>query len=232
MSEVKNIFQLLLEVQKEAVAPREISGKFGKGRSAEQILEAYKPVCNKHGLFLHTSDQVAQVGDRNYIKATATVVNVNNPEETYSSSAVAWEGDIPVSNSGNDILDTSQVSGKTSSYAKKYALQNLFAIDDTKDADSQDNTNHVSEPAKSYPKNQVPTSDKSKQYLDSLKHQISGAFNFAGLNKPEEQIAFIEDLISKRTIDTIDEAKEVLNEAQALGSTSEVSDEELASFAQ
>lgn len=216
MSEVKNIFQLLLEVQKEAIAPREISGKFGMGRSAEQILEAYKPVCNRHGLYLNTSDQVAQVGGRNYIKATATVVNIDSPEETYSASAVAWEGEIPISNSGNDILDASQVSGKTSSYAKKYALQNLFAIDDTKDADSQDHASHVADAAPRYNNNEAPKSDKAKEYLASLKQQIKGNFNTAGLVEPEEQIKFIADLIGKTTVDTIDEAKEILNEAQSL----------------
>lgn len=225
MNEVKNIFQLLLEVQKEAIAPREISGKFGMGRSAEQILEAYKPVCNRHGLYLNTSDQVVQVGGRNYIKATATVVNIDSPEETYSASAVAWEGEIPISNSGNDILDASQVSGKTSSYAKKYALQNLFAIDDTKDADSQDHASHVADAAPRYNNNEAPKSEKAKAYLDSLKQQIAMTLNTAALSTVGEQKKFISDLLGKETITTIDEAKEILNEAQALNDNTNTHDE-------
>ena len=220
-----NVYQRLKLVQQEAVAPREISGKFGKGRSAEQILEAYKPICNKHGLFLNTTDSISQVGDRNYITATAYVTNVDKPQEQHFASAIAWEGEVPLSNSGGAILDTSQVSGKTSSYAKKYALQNLFAIDDTKDADIADITNQVTAPVKTFPST-APTSEKAKEYLESLKHQISGNFNTAGLNEAEEQLKFIEDLIGKRTIDTIDEAKEVLNEAQSLN----VSEAELASM--
>lgn len=130
MSETtKNVYQRLLEVQKELRAPRSLSGRFGSARSAEQILADAKPVVNKHGLYLHTSDVIEQVGDRNYITTTATVVNVDTPTEQVHASASAWEGQVV---SG---LDTSQVSGKTSSYAKKYALQNLFAIDDTTDAD-------------------------------------------------------------------------------------------------
>jgi len=133
-----NVFQRLLEVQKEAKAPRSIDGKFGKARSAEQILEAYKPVCNKHGLYLSTSDTMHLEGDRHYIKSVATVVNVAEPTETFSATAEAWEGEIPKNKYDGDIIDSSQLTGKTSSYAKKYALQNLFAIDDTKDADKSE----------------------------------------------------------------------------------------------
>ena len=124
------IFTKLLEVQKTAKAPREISGRFGKARSAEQILEAYKPVCNDNGLYLYTTDEMQEIGGRNYVTATATVVDIETGD-SHSASASAWE------NEAGGGLDTSQVTGKTSSYAKKYSLQNLFAIDDTKDADQE-----------------------------------------------------------------------------------------------
>ena len=127
----KNVYQRLLEVQKELKAPREVKGRFGNARSAEQILEAAKPVCNKYGLYIGTTDRVERCGERNYITATARVVNVDKPEDVVCASASAWENEASVG------LDTSQVSGKTSSYAKKYALQNLLAIDDTKDADQE-----------------------------------------------------------------------------------------------
>lgn len=131
----QNIYQRLLETQKDIVAPRAIDGKFGKARSAEQILEAVKPICWNNGLYLFTTDRLQQIGERNYITTTATVVNVDNPEERVEATASAWENEVEKNKYGQPILDTSQVSGKTSSYAKKYALQNLFAIDDTKDAD-------------------------------------------------------------------------------------------------
>jgi len=127
----KNVYQRLMAAQGEIVAPREINGRFGKARSAEQILEAVKPVCRDNGLLVHTTDVMHQVGDRNYITTTARVVNVDKPDEFVEADASAWE------NTASGGLDTSQVTGKTSSYAKKYALQNLFAIDDTKDADFQ-----------------------------------------------------------------------------------------------
>jgi len=124
-----NVYQRMLQVQKELKAPRTEKGRFGNARSAEQILELAKPICNNNGLLLMTSDDVEMVGDRNYIITTATVINVSKPEEYIDATASAWENEVSVG------LDTSQVSGKTSSYAKKYALQNLFAIDNTKDAD-------------------------------------------------------------------------------------------------
>jgi hypothetical protein len=130
-----NIYQLLLKVQAQAVAPREISGKFGKARSAEQILKAYRPVCRKYGLYLFTTDRMIELNGRNYVTATATVINTAKPEEVHSAEASAWENEVELSKSGSAILDTAQVTGKTGSYAKKYALQNLFAIDDTKDPD-------------------------------------------------------------------------------------------------
>lgn len=124
-----NVFQRMLEVQKRLKAPRTEKGRFGNARSAEQILELAKPVCNEFGLLLMTTDDMVEVGDRNYVTSTAMVINVEKPEEIISATASAWENEVSAG------LDTSQVSGKTSSYAKKYALQNLFAVDNTKDAD-------------------------------------------------------------------------------------------------
>lgn len=196
-----NVYQRLILVQQGAVAPREISGKFGKGRSAEQILEAYKHICNKHGLFLNTTDTISQVGDRNYITATAYVTNVDKPEEQHFASATAWEGDVPISNSGNAILDTSQVSGKTSSYAKKYALQNLFAIDDTKDADIEDH--HTQAPKKAAPK---PIPDPLAVAKDNLMKLLAEQ----GHDNPVKMKLAITKVLNKSTVDTIEESNEVV----------------------
>jgi hypothetical protein len=196
MSEKLNLFQKLLAVQKEAVAPREINGKFGKGRSAEQILEAYKPICNKNGLFLFTSDVVSQVGDRNYITATATVIDVDEVLSSHSATASAWEGNIPLSNSGGEILDSSQVSGKTSSYAKKYALQNLFAIDDTKDADHD---GPAKETVKAKP-------GREKEIAGELAEQ----FLAHDITSTEAKSDFIQSVIQKDSITTVLDAKRVL----------------------
>lgn len=200
MAEAKNIYQRLLEVQKEAVAPREISGKFGKARSAEQILEAYKPVCRKHGLYLFTDDQMIELNGRNYVTATATVINVDNPEEKHSARASAWENEVEKNKYGAAILDTSQVTGKTSSYAKKYALQNLFAIDDTKDADQDEPT-----------KNKSTYTARPDISLPSLKRDINGELEIL-LIPAEERKDYIKREFGFDTATmTVVQAQDVLN---------------------
>lgn len=166
MSEVKGIYKRLLEVQKTAKAPREIGGKFGKARSAEQILEAYKPVCNENGLYLFTSDEMLQLGERNYVTSTATVIDVETGD-SHSATASAWENVVELSKSGSAILDTSQVTGKTSSYAKKYALQNLFAIDDTKDADHDEPEKEIQKPVSN------PVTDSQVKLIKSLAKDLA-----------------------------------------------------------
>lgn len=204
MSETKeadrrNIYQRLLNAQGEIVAPRQTSRFKSGSRSAEQILEAVKPVCRKHGLFVHTTEEVEVVGPRIRIKATATVVNVDNPEEQLSASASAWEGDVSAG------LDTSQVSGKTGSYSKKYALQHLFAIDDTKDADFEHHEPSVSKEPAPTPKASDPSSDA----LTRAKQQINGALTASGYDTPAAKLAFIKTVLGHETIDNLNEADRI-----------------------
>ncbi len=131
-SQLPNVYKRLLEAQGHIVAPRQESRFRGGSRSAEQILEAAKPACREFGLVLVTNERCELVGERYRIRATAKVYNVDDPTEFISASASTWEGEISAG------LDASQVSGKAGSYAKKYALQDLFAIDDTKDADFEE----------------------------------------------------------------------------------------------
>lgn len=193
--ETKNVYQRLLEVQKELKAPREIKGRFGNARSAEQILEATKPVCNKYGLYLMTTDVLNYIGERNYITTTARVINVDKPEEKVEAIASAWENEVSVG------LDTSQVSGKTSSYAKKYALQNLFAIDDTKDADQE----HI-DPA---PKTTVQENIKVESDRQELIKQITAFGVSLGYS-----IEFIDKKIN--TLKNMAEANELLKSYKEL----------------
>lgn len=125
----------LIEIQKELKAPKSNYNSFGKFsyRSCEDILEAVKPLCAKHGCVLTLSDEVVSVGERYYIKATAAITDTGTAE-TVEVSALAREAE---SKKG---MDDSQVTGTASSYARKYALNGLFCIDDTKDADTDENT--------------------------------------------------------------------------------------------
>jgi hypothetical protein len=120
----------LVKIQAELKAPKNQTNSFGKYkyRSAEDIIEAVKPILNKYGTALVVSDEVVQVGDRIYIKATATLLD--NTDNVISVNGWAREEE---SKKG---MDSAQLTGSTASYAKKYALSNLFAIDDTKDSDA------------------------------------------------------------------------------------------------
>lgn len=117
----------LARIQKSLKAPKGQFNKFGnyKYRSCEDILEALKPLLSP--CVLTINDDVCQVGDRIYIKATATLAL---KDESISTTAFARE---ELSKKG---MDSSQLTGSTSSYARKYALNGLFCIDDNKDSDS------------------------------------------------------------------------------------------------
>jgi len=119
----------LAEIQAKVKAPKGQFNSFGKYnyRSAEDILEAVKQVVNPMGYSITISDTIINVGDRYYIKATATLTN---GKETYFTDGYAREEE---SKKG---MDGSQVTGACSSYARKYALNGLFALDDTKDSDA------------------------------------------------------------------------------------------------
>lgn len=141
---IPNIETALLAIQRELKAPKTQYNSFGKYnyRNCEDILEAVKPLLVTHGAALTLSDELTQIGDRYYIKATATLANINNPAEDISVTAYAREDETKKG------MDGSQVTGAASSYARKYALNGLFCIDDTKDADTT-NTGSTP-PAKAY----------------------------------------------------------------------------------
>ena len=126
-----NLHESLAQIQGSLKAPKNQFNSFGKYnyRNQEDILEAVKPLLK--GLVLNISDEIILIGERYYVKATATL---SNGTDKISSSAFARESE---SKTG---MDASQLTGSTSSYARKYALNGLFAIDDAKDADTMDNT--------------------------------------------------------------------------------------------
>ena len=122
-----------MAVQAELKAPKGQHNSFGKYdyRSAEDIIEAVKPLLKENGLFLNMSDDIVLIGDRYYVKATVKVVDVVTGESV-QTSALAREA------SQKKGMDESQVTGTASSYARKYALNGLFAIDDNRDADTDE----------------------------------------------------------------------------------------------
>lgn len=127
------VYEKLMAIQQELKAPKGQYNAFGKYsyRSCEDIVEAVKPLAGKVKAVLTITDRVELVGERYYIIATATLMDAETGEKI-SVTSQAREED---SKKG---MDAAQVSGAASSYARKYALNGLFAIDDTKDSDAKD----------------------------------------------------------------------------------------------
>lgn len=119
----------LINIQSELKAPKNQRNTFGgyNYRSAEDILEAVKPILKENNCTLMVSDEIVQIGNRYYIKATATL---SNETTSVSTSAFAREEETKKG------MDGAQITGSASSYARKYALNGLFLIDDTKDPDA------------------------------------------------------------------------------------------------
>lgn len=128
------IFGVLQAIQSELVAPKGQYNSFGKYnyRSAEDILEALKPILKKHNAAITLSDDITYIEGRHYVEASVTLYAEG---EAIGTKALAREEE---SKKG---MDGSQITGTASSYARKYALNGLFAIDDNKDADSDEYQN-------------------------------------------------------------------------------------------
>ena len=136
-----NITEKLVVIQTKLKAPKGQYNSFGKYhyRSCEDITEAAKPVCRENGVALTMEDQIVMVGDRFYIEATARLTDIETGA-SISVSAYAREEDAKKG------MDAAQLTGATSSYARKYALSGLFALDDTKDADYLNNGETTEKP--------------------------------------------------------------------------------------
>lgn len=128
-----NIYDKLQKIQTEIKAPKNLYNKFGNYayRNAEGILEALKPYLAKYSCAVIIEDDIIQMGDRFYVKATVKFVDCDS-QTTITNSALARES---LDKKG---MDSSQVTGATSSYARKYALNGMFLLDDTKDADTDE----------------------------------------------------------------------------------------------
>ena len=159
------IHSQLLAVQAQLKAPKGQFNNFGnyKYRSCEDILESVKPLLAEHGLTLSLSDSVQEVGGRIYVKATAYLANEES--EGVYTEAFAREEETKKG------MDASQITGAASSYARKYALNGLFLIDDTKDSDST-NTHGKEPEAKVAP---APAPAKEESIMDKAVNYLKAA---------------------------------------------------------
>ncbi len=168
-------------------------GKFNY-RSAETILQAVKPICQELGCQLILTDDIQMIGDRYYVKATATLTNADGEKE----SATAFARECPARNG----MDEAQITGAASSYARKYALNGLFAIDDTKDPDDPELTKKRLEEEKAKAEQATATAnlDTAKKEVEAAKtvEELNAIFyKYKDLQKNQE---FINALTNKKNI--------------------------------
>lgn len=181
-----NIREKLAAIQSELKAPKNLYNSFGKYsyRNAEGICEAFKPYGKKYGLSLVLSDDVVEIGGRVYVMATATLYDTESPD-SIGVSAYAREAETKKG------MDDSQVTGATSSYARKYALNGLFLLDDTKDPDTdeyrqQEEKGKAEGKSAGYPSDEAMRKDCEGYYKgENLKKMLAyfGADSITNLSK-------------------------------------------------
>ena len=185
------IRESLFNIQQELKAPKSQRNDFGNFsyRSCEDILEAVKPLLKANNCVLIINDELVNVGERYYIKATATLKSVEDGDNI-SNSAYARE---PAEKKGADL---SQITGACSSYARKYALNGLFCIDDVKDSDTTNNG-----------KNDAKATKTQIKRLKELYTDIPAMLDYYKLEKLED--------MSREMAEGLIIAKERLNEKGA-----------------
>jgi hypothetical protein len=187
------MLEALMKIQQELKAPKNQRNSFGNYnyRSAEDILEAVKPLLAKYGAEMTLSDDIIQVGERIYVKAVATL---KSGDESCTVTAYARE---PETKKG---MDDSQVTGAASSYARKYALNGLFLIDDTKDADTDEYRNQqnnspkqASKPKQTAKSGTEKINQKTVETLEALIAQTNSdrdaMLGYYNVNKLEDMTA-------------------------------------------
>lgn len=174
----------LVEIQSELKAPKSQNNTFGKYkyRSAEDILEAVKPLNAVQGLLLTLTDEPVLIGDWHYIKATATITD---GKQSQVVTAYAREPEIKKG------MDSSQITGTASSYARKYAMNGMYLIDDTKDADSDEYQNQGNQQTQQYKKAPPKQQSQSGPKLASPAQRSAIGAKVKGISEKQgtEQVA-------------------------------------------
>ena len=178
--EKKTLVEKLLNIQQELKAPKNQKNTFGgyNYRSCEDILEAVKPLLKKENLIMNITDELVYIGERYYIKATATITDIESGNQ-FINQAYAREEETKKG------MDGSQITGTASSYARKYALNGLFLIDDQKDADT-DEFQKQQEEKKATPK-QIEILENS--CTDEEKEKIYNMYDIKDLKDLSMEIA-------------------------------------------
>ena len=179
-----NVYEKLIAIQSELKAPKSQYNNFGKYayRNCEDILEALKPILKEHKSTIYIADEIVTVLERFYVKATVTFIDAESGE-SITNTAYAREEE---SKKG---MDGSQVTGASSSYARKYALNGMFAIDDTKDSDFTNTTTKGDNPGLSEAqiKRLLAIANKVNISADDVKIVVAKSFGVQDLRKMNKQ---------------------------------------------
>ncbi|MBQ1292601.1 MAG: ERF family protein [Clostridiales bacterium] len=169
-----NIYLKLMAIQKELKAPKNLKNSFGNYyyRNAESILEALKPLEVKYKVITVLSDEIVEIGGRVYVKTIASLIDAENDNELIKVTAYAREAETKKG------MDDAQVTGAASSYARKYALNGLFLLDDTKDADTDEYTAQ---------NNAVETPERSARVNTKTKPRNTAQAKTDGNNAPADK---------------------------------------------
>ena len=185
-----NINEKLMNIQSQLKAPKSQRNAFGKYnyRSCEDIVEALKPLLLENKTTLTLSDSIELIGTRFYIKATVTLIDVEK-NEIITVNAFAREEEVKKG------MDSSQITGSVSSYARKYALNGMFCIDDTKDSDATNKHDKESPAPKKYiaPDNKAPQ-PKAKTLKELKDEVIVVCQELTDANKKEITLATIKKI--------------------------------------
>ena len=179
-----NVYEKLIAIQSELKAPKSQYNSFGKYayRNCEDILEALKPLLKEHKSTIYIADEIVTVLDRFYVKATVTFIDAETGEKIINT-AYAREEECKKG------MDGSQVTGASSSYARKYALNGMFAIDDTKDSDFTNTTTKGDNPGLSEAqiKRLLAIASKVNISADDVKKVVAKNFGVQDLRKMSKQ---------------------------------------------
>ena len=179
-----NVYEKLIAIQSELKAPKSQYNNFGKYayRNCEDILESLKPLLKEHKSTIYISDEIVTVLERFYVKATVTFIDAETGEKIINTAYAREEED-------KKGMDGSQVTGSSSSYARKYALNGMFAIDDTKDSDFTNTTTKGDNTGLSEAqiKRLLAIASKVNISADDVKKVVAKTFGVQDLRKMNKQ---------------------------------------------
>lgn len=183
----------IIKIQEELHAPKNQRNNFGNYnyRSAEDIIEAVKPIAHKYGYYLKISDEIMEVGGRIYVRAMAVLATEDGKKEHIS---MGWAREEETKKG----MDASQITGAASSYARKYALNGLLAIDDTKDSDATNTHDKSEAPTQAPVDNNLPWLDEKSESFEKVKKAIQdGKATLADARKKFKISKKVSELLTK-----------------------------------